>query len=45
VYLNNLDSGAVVLAQLPHSIEDYNEVHPNKGLNMRSPREHLSALR
>jgi transposase InsO family protein len=43
VYLNKLDSGAAVLAQLSQWIDDYNEVHPHKGLKMRSPREYLRA--
>ena len=43
VYLSKLDSGAVVLAQLPRRIDDYNAVHPHKGLKMRSPREYLRA--
>lgn len=44
VYLSRLDDGATVLQQLPHWIEDYNEVHPHKGLRMRSPREYLRAV-
>lgn len=35
---------ATVLQQLPAWIEDYNEVHPHKGLRMRSPREFIRAL-
>ena len=34
---------AAVLQQLPAWIEDYNEVHPHKGLRMRSPREFIRA--
>lgn len=34
---------ATVLQQLPTWIEDYNEVHPHKGLRMRSPREFIRA--
>lgn len=45
VYLSRLDSAAVVLEQLPRWIEDYNEVHPHKGLKMRSPREYLAMQR
>jgi transposase InsO family protein len=45
VYLSHLDNAAVVLAKLPHWIEDYNEVHPHKGLRMRSPREYLALQR
>ena len=44
VYLSRLASAAVVLAQLPRWIEDYNEVHPHKGLKMRSPREYRRAV-
>jgi transposase InsO family protein len=40
VYLSRIDSAAEVLAQLPRWFEDYNEVHPYKGLRMRSPREY-----
>jgi hypothetical protein len=43
VYLCRLDSSEVVLAQLPRWIDDYNDVHPHKGLKMRSPREYLRA--
>jgi len=45
VYRSRLDSAVVVLAQLPRSIEDYNEVPPNKGMKMRSPREYLAMQR
>lgn len=44
VYLSRLDDAATVLEQLPRWIEDYNEVHPHKGLRMRSPREYLRAV-
>jgi transposase InsO family protein len=40
VYLNRLESADAVLGQLPQWIEDYNEVHPHRGLQMRSPREY-----
>lgn len=39
VYLAHLDSAAAVLGLLPRWIEDYNEVHPHRGLRMQSPRE------
>ena len=39
VYLARLDTAADVLRQLPGWIEDYNEVHPHRGLRMQSPRE------
>ena len=41
VYLHRLETAASVLAQLPAWFEDYNEVHPHRGLKMRSPREYL----
>jgi len=44
VYLSRVDSAAVLLEQLPRWIEDYNEVHPHKGLRMRSPREYRRAV-
>jgi Integrase core domain len=40
VYLHRLESAATVLAQLSAWFEDYNEVHPHRGLKMRSPREY-----
>ena len=40
VYLNRLPSAAEVIAQLPKWFADYNEIHPHKGLGMRSPREY-----
>ena len=39
VYLAQLHSAAEVLGLLPTWFEDYNEVHPHRGLRMRSPRE------
>lgn len=45
VYLSRLDSAEVVLAQLPRWIEDYNEMHPHKGLKMLSPRQYLALQR
>jgi putative transposase len=44
VYVNRLPSAAEVIAQLPAWFADYNEVHPHKGLGMRSPREYLRAM-
>lgn len=43
VYVNALPSAAHVLAQLPLWFEDYNSVHPHRGLKMLSPREFRSA--
>lgn len=39
VYINDVSSAEVVLAQLPVWFEDYNEIHPHKGLKMLSPRQ------
>lgn len=44
VHLSRIDTSAVVVEQLPQWIEDYNEIHPHKGLKMRSPREYLRAV-
>jgi putative transposase len=43
-YVNQLPSAPEVIAQLPGWFTDYNEVHPHKGLGMRSPREYLRAV-
>lgn len=40
VYLNRLDDAASVMRQLSRWIDDYNEVHPHRGLRMKSPREY-----
>jgi hypothetical protein len=40
--LNPSLSLPIVLRQLPQWIEDYNEVHPHRGLRMHSPREYRS---
>jgi len=42
VYVNELRSAESVLALLPGWFEDYNSVHPHKGLKMMSPREFRS---
>jgi putative transposase len=44
VYVNDLSSAAAVIPQLPGWFADYNEIHPHKGLGMRSPREYLRAV-
>jgi transposase InsO family protein len=44
VYVNQLPSADEVIAQLPGWFADYNEIHPHKGLGMRSPREYLRAV-
>jgi transposase InsO family protein len=45
VYLNRLDDAASVMRQLAHWFDDYNEVHPHRGLRMRSPREYRRLYR
>ena len=36
---SQLNNAATVMRLLPSRLEDYNEVHPHKGLKMQSPRE------
>lgn len=43
VYLSRLETAEAVMQQLPAWFEDYNEVHPHKGLRMLSPREYRRA--
>ena len=43
VYLNELLTAVSVMQQLASWFEDYNEVHPHKGLRMQSPREYRKA--
>lgn len=43
VHLARLDSAEAVLRQLPAWFDDYNHVHPHKGLKMRSPIEYRRA--
>jgi putative transposase len=43
VYVNQLHDAASVMRQLAAWFEDYNEVHPHKGLRMQSPREYRRA--
>jgi transposase InsO family protein len=40
VYLNRLDDAQSVVRLLADWVADYNEVHPHRGLNMKSPREY-----
>jgi putative transposase len=40
VYLGQLDDAETVMRTLPMWLEDYNEIHPHKGLKMLSPREY-----
>jgi len=41
VYVNDRPDAVTVLAQLERWFTDYNEVHPHKGLKMKSPREFI----
>lgn len=41
VYVHDRPDARTVMAQLPAWFEDYNEVHPHKGLQMSSPREYI----
>ena len=41
VDIHHRPDAQTVMAQLPHWFDDYNEVHPHKGLNMLSPREFI----
>jgi len=43
VYVNELHDAVSVMRQLAAWFEDYNEVHPQKGLRMQSPREYRRA--
>jgi transposase InsO family protein len=44
VHVSRLENARMVLEQLSGWFEDYNEVHPHKGLRMRSPREYRKSL-
>jgi len=41
VYIHDRPDAKTVMSQLPKWFDDYNEVHPHKGLNMLSPREFI----
>jgi putative transposase len=41
VYVHDRPDARTVLSQLPNWFEDYNEVHPHKALQMKSPREFI----
>lgn len=41
VYVHDRPDARTVMAQLPGWFEDYNEIHPHKGLAMSSPREYI----
>jgi transposase InsO family protein len=40
-YVHDRPDARTVMAMLPDWFEDYNEVHPHKGLKMKSPREFI----
>jgi len=44
VHIHRLENAEQVLEQLPKRFGDYNEVHPQQGLKMRSPREYRKSL-
>ena len=44
VYVNDLPDAVSVMDKMAEWIEDYNNLHPHKGLNMKSPREYLDAI-
>jgi transposase InsO family protein len=41
VYVPDRPDAQTVLAQLPRSFEDYNEIHSHKALQMKSPRQFI----
>lgn len=41
VYVHDRPDAQSVLSQLPGWFEDYNEIHPHKGLRLKSPREFI----
>jgi transposase InsO family protein len=43
VYVHDRPDAKTVLAQLESWFTDYNEMHPHKGLKMKSPREFIRA--
>jgi transposase InsO family protein len=43
-HLNRLATGLDVPSQLSRRMEDYNEMHPHRGLRMRSPRRYRKAI-
>jgi putative transposase len=45
VYVHDRPDARTVLSQLPARFEDYNESHPHKALQMKSPREFMRGLR
>ena len=41
VYVHDRPDARTVLSQLPQWFEDYNEIHPHKALQLKSPREFI----
>jgi putative transposase len=41
VYVHDRPDACMVLSQLSNWFEDYNEVHPHKDLQLKSPREFI----
>jgi transposase InsO family protein len=41
VYIHDRPEAKMVMAQLAHWFEDYNEYHPHMGLKMKSPRQFI----
>lgn len=44
VYVNDLLDAVSVMEKMAEWIEDYNNMHPHKGLNMKSPCEYRDAI-
>ncbi|WP_261374241.1 integrase core domain-containing protein, partial [Yersinia similis] len=44
VYVNDLLDAVSVMEKMAEWMEDYNNLHPHKGLNMKSPREYRDAM-
>jgi len=44
VYIHDRPDAKTVLSQLSKWFEDYNKIHPHKGLGMRSPREFIQTV-
>lgn len=44
VYVNDLLDAVSVMEKRAEWMEDYNNLHPYKGLNMKSPREYRDAM-
>ena len=44
VYVNDRPDSLTVIAALDKWFEDYNEIHPHKGLKMMAPREYIRKL-